>query len=71
MKVKHAFTHFKITLHAYECRYLGGVGGAAEPQALQCAAWAWVTEAELDKYSFGKADREVIAALKQRGKMLF
>lgn len=70
VKVKHAFTHFKITLHAYECRYLGGMNGAAEPQALQCAAWAWVTEAELDKYSFGKADREVIAALKTRGKML-
>jgi A/G-specific adenine glycosylase len=71
VKVKHAFSHFKITLHAYDCRYLGGMNGAATPQALQCAAWAWVTEAELDKYSFGKADRGVIEALKNRRGMLF
>jgi A/G-specific adenine glycosylase len=71
VKVRHAFSHFKITLHAYECRYLGGMSGYDSPQALQCSAWAWVTESELENYSFGKADREVIAALKQRGTMLF
>ncbi len=65
IKVKHAFTHFKITLHAYECAYTGGT-----PQKLGVHDFAWVTEEELSRYSFGKADREVIAALTQRRGML-
>jgi A/G-specific adenine glycosylase len=71
VQVKHAFTHFRITLHAYECRYLGALPPYTEPQMLDCAAWAWVQESELERYSFGKADREVIAALQQRRGMLF
>ncbi len=64
-KVRHGFTHFRITLHAFTCRYLGG-----EPQALGVRAWAWVTPDRFDAYSFGKADRQVIAALRARGGML-
>lgn len=65
VKVRHAFTHFKITLHAFECRYVGG-----EPQTLGVLAWAWVVPEALDRYSFGKADRQVIAALRARRGML-
>lgn len=65
IKVKHAFTHFKITLHAYECVYAGGT-----PQKLGVHDFVWVTEDEFARYSFGKADREVIAALNQRRGML-
>lgn len=65
IKVRHAFTHFKITLHAYECVYAGGT-----PQKLGVHDFAWVTEDEFARYSFGKADREVIAALNQRRGML-
>jgi len=61
--VKHAFTHFKITLHAFDCRYLGALPPYSEPQALVALDWAWVSEAELEHYSFGKADRQVIAEL--------
>jgi A/G-specific adenine glycosylase len=57
--VKHAFTHFKITLHAFECRYLEG-----PPQALQCADWRWVTLDELDQFAFGRTDRRVIDVLR-------
>jgi len=64
--VKHAFTHFKITLHAYECQYVKG-----PPQAIEVQAFAWITEDEFDNYSFGKADRMVIAALHERREMLF
>ncbi|MBL8133311.1 MAG: A/G-specific adenine glycosylase [Anaerolineae bacterium] len=66
VKVKHAFTHFRITLHAFECRHIAG-----EPQRLGVHAFAWVREDDLDAYSFGKADRQVIAALKARRNMLF
>lgn len=65
VRVRHAFTHFKITLHAFICRHTGG-----EPQALGVRAFAWVTLNDLDRYSFGKADREVIAALRSRSGML-
>jgi A/G-specific adenine glycosylase len=66
--VKHGFTHFSITLHAFTCRYIPE-GGA--PQALGVQAWAWITPDQLDDYAFGKADRQVIAALKARKGMLF
>lgn len=69
--VNHGFTHFKITLHAFECRYLDAMAPYTEPQALEAKDWAWVTEAELEKYSFGKADRQVIEALQARKNMLF
>jgi A/G-specific adenine glycosylase len=65
VKVRHGFTHFKITLHAFECRYVSG-----EPQRLGVRDFAWVTLLELEKYSFGKADRQVIAALQARSGML-
>lgn len=58
--VKHAFTHFKITLHAFECRHLSG-----EPQTIGCAAWRWVTLADLDQFAFGRADQHVITALRR------
>jgi len=65
--VKHGFSHFKITLHAFECRYLGPQPPYAAPQALQALDWAWASERQLAGYSFGKADRQVIAALARRG----
>jgi len=65
IKVRHAFTHFKITLHAFECRYASG-----PPQAVEAHDFAWVTQAKLREYSFGKADRQVIDALEARDNML-
>lgn len=63
--VRHAFTHFSITLHAYTCRHRSG-----EPQLLGAQAVAWVTLDEMEGYAFGKADRQVIAQLRARGGML-
>jgi A/G-specific adenine glycosylase len=63
--VQHAFTHFKITLHAFTCRHISG-----EPQAIGVKDWVWVLPADVEKYSFGKADREVIHALNERKNML-
>lgn len=65
--VKHGFTHFDITLHAFTCRLAADSGA---PQALGVRAWAWSTPEQLDAYSFGKADRQVIAELRRRGGML-
>lgn len=68
--VDHAFTHFKITLHVFDCRYKGALPPYSEPQALAALDWAWVCERELGRYSFGKADRQVIAELARRREML-
>jgi A/G-specific adenine glycosylase len=64
--VEHAFTHFRITLHAFECRYRGGT-----PQRIGVRDFAWVEDSQLKDYSFGKADRQVIQALTDRRNMLF
>lgn len=65
-KVRHGFTHFRITLHAFECRYKS----QGEPQRLGVRDFAWITPDQFDAYSFGKADRDVIAELRNRGGML-
>lgn len=70
VQVKHAFTHFKITLHAFECQYLGPMPPYDGPQLLDANAIAWVSPTEFEKYSFGKADRMVIEALNRRKNML-
>jgi len=68
VKVKHAYTHFKITLHVFECEWLPKGG---EPQAIECADWRWVTEDELEQFAFSAADRQVIEELNARSGMLF
>lgn len=70
VRVKHAFTHFKITLHAYECRYTGATPPHTEPQPIGAQAFAWVMPEALRQYSFGKADREIIRVLEARRGML-
>jgi mutator protein MutT len=63
--VRHAYTHLRITLYAFECRLLSG-----EPQALGCAAWAWVPLDELDRYAFPVTDQKIIAMLRDGGGQL-
>ncbi len=53
--VKHAYSHFKITLHAFHCTYKGGA-----PQPKACQAWQWVSPDELPKYAFPKANKTVL-----------
>jgi A/G-specific adenine glycosylase len=52
---KHAYTHFKITLHAYLCTLLDGV----EPQTIESDELAWVDPAALAEYPMGKVDRQI------------
>ena len=57
--IKHAYTHFRITLHAFHAVHTGG-----QPQHLGVADHAWVTLADLDDYAFAVTDQKIIAALK-------
>lgn len=58
--IRHSYTHFKITLHAFYCRLLRG-----EPQPLEVADWRWVCLEELDAFPFPRTDLQIIAALRQ------
>lgn len=56
--VKHTYTHFKITLHAFHCSW---VSGEARPTASQ--EIRWVRLRDLEQYAFPKANKLVIEAL--------
>lgn len=58
--VRHAYTHFRITLHAFHCRFLSG-----EPQPLGCADLRWVCPQELPEYAFPAADLRIIQTILQ------
>ena len=53
--VKHAYTHFRITLHAFRCDRRSG-----DPRALGCAEWQWASLSSLKGFPFSKAERKVI-----------
>lgn len=57
--IKHAYTHFRITLHAFQAKHISG-----EPKNLGVAAHTWVSLETVDEYAFASTDRKIIAALK-------
>ncbi|NBV42084.1 A/G-specific adenine glycosylase [bacterium] len=58
--VNHAYTHFKITLHAYECFYESG-----DPQPKSATELRWVGLDEIDAYPFPKANLRVLEAMRE------
>ena len=60
---KHAYTHFKITLHAFLCTSALG----EKPKPLDCDALAWVKLAQLQDYPMGKVDRLIATKLEKEG----
>lgn len=57
--IDHAYTHFKITLHAFECEVVSG-----KSQALQVEDFKWVRMSELDRFAFAKTDLRIIEAVR-------
>ena len=51
---RHAYTHFRVTLHAFLARLEG-----SEPQAVQVQALRWVSPAALADFPMGKIDRQI------------
>ncbi|MEA3377257.1 MAG: A/G-specific adenine glycosylase [Chloroflexota bacterium] len=52
--IPHAYTHFRITLHAFWCRLQDG-----EPRCLDCAAFRWVHPEDLEELPMSRVDRKV------------
>jgi A/G-specific adenine glycosylase len=59
-KLKHAYSHFKITMHAYWCRVEEGI-----PKPKSSKEVRWVTLDEIDAYPFPKANKTLIEQLKK------
>lgn len=57
---EHAYTHFRVTLHAFFCRLSAG-----EPTALEASQIRWVTVDELAAFPMGKIDRQISRRLAQ------
>lgn len=52
--VRHAYTHFKLTLHPFVCTLKGDAPGDA---------WQWVPLSALENFPMGKVDRQVARQL--------
>ncbi len=59
-RIEHGYTHFRITLQAFQARYVAG-----EPQHIGVADHAWVTLQEVERFAFAVTDRKILAALRQ------
>jgi A/G-specific adenine glycosylase len=59
--VEHAFTHFFMTLYAYDCQMLRGA-----PKCLGCQDLRWVTLEQMDDFAFAVADQQIISSLRAR-----
>lgn len=59
---KHAYTHFRITVYAFECGLVEG-----EPRALEHAELRWVGVHEMDALPMGKVDRLIVRTLQGVG----
>ncbi len=55
---KHAYTHFRITLHAFLCELTSG-----QPSPKQAAELAWVNPTDMRNYPMGKVDRQIAQKL--------
>jgi A/G-specific adenine glycosylase len=60
-EIDHAYSHFKITLHAHDCIYQSG-----DVQSLGVMNWRWVKPQELKKFAFPAANQPVIQKLLDR-----
>ncbi len=57
----HEYSHFRVTLHAFECSWRSG-----RPRPLLHRAWAWVTLAQLEDFAFPRAHQKLIKMLPAR-----
>jgi len=62
ISVKHAYSHFRITLHAFECRVVSG-----RPTPIGVADFKWVRRSELDRFAFAVTDRKIIQRMRGEG----
>ena len=63
MTVKHAYSHFTMTMHVYRAKIISG-----RPRSVDCAGYQWVKPADLETYAYSKADLHIVAKLQEDGR---
>ncbi len=58
---KHAYTHFRITLHAFHCTHTAG-----RLQTFQVDEFKWCLRSELKNYPMGKVDRLISQVIEKQ-----
>lgn len=58
--VKHAYSHFRITLHLYHARWLAG---GPSPGRIGAESPRWVLPVELERYAFPAANQAIVRRL--------
>jgi len=58
-RVKHAYTHFKVDMDVFRCRYTGGEVTLNGPTDFR-----WVVMEELEEYAFPRANHKFIPLLR-------
>jgi len=58
MTVKHAYSHFTMTMHIYFTKIISG-----RPRPIHCADYKWVKISDLRNFAYSKADLYVVARL--------
>ena len=62
MSLKHTYSHFSITLHAWMCKLVSG-----EPHPKSSQEIRWVDRSELERYPFPKANKVLTERLMEKG----
>ncbi len=63
MRVEHAYSHFKISIDVFNCRYKSGRVTLNGPEDFR-----WILQEEIENYAFPGANRKFIPLLKKREK---
>lgn len=60
-KYRHAYTHYKVILHAFRC----SLAVSARPRSIGVADWRWVKASDLSRFPMGKIDRQIASSLQR------
>ena len=58
--VQHSYSHFSVTLHAFECAHTSGT-----PKCHTCADYKWVHPKQLKNFAFPAANKKIMASLQE------
>jgi A/G-specific adenine glycosylase len=56
--VRHTYSHFRVTMHAFNCTYRGG-----RARHLECDEVCWVEPDRLEDYAISRANRKIIETM--------
>lgn len=60
-RVQHAYSHYSVTLHFFDCEFVSG-----RPRALGCQDFQWVRPKELAGFPFPRANWDVVSRISGR-----